>query len=89
MLSYVTIRLLLTLQNTKIKMQNLLFESMCRGQNEILITTFTFLHREDNIVGKVENAGYQHFLLLSQRFSVGLFLRCAKVRDNVLPNDNF
>ena len=44
-----------------------------------------FLHdRVENIVGKGENAGFQHFLLLLQcftMFSKGIFLRVIKSED--------
>ena len=38
------------------------------------------LGRVENIVGKGENAGYQHFLLFPQRFQKGFFSRSLKVR---------
>ena len=37
-------------------------------------------HRIENIVGKEENAGYQHFLLFPQCFQKGFFLQCVKSR---------
>ena len=40
--------------------------------------------REENIVGKGENAGYQHFLLFPQCFSKAFFCRGVKNRDCVL-----
>ena len=36
------------------------------------------LGRVENIVGKGENAGYQHFLLLPQSFQNVSFSRCGK-----------
>ena len=36
------------------------------------------LHRIENIVGKEENAGYQHFLLFPQCFQKGFFIQCVK-----------
>ena len=42
--------------------------------------------RVENIVGKGENAGYQHFLLFSQIFSKGLFPRVVKSHDCVERN---
>ena len=41
------------------------------------------LGRVESIVGKGENAGFQHFLLFPQMFSKGLFLRVIKSRDCV------
>ena len=37
--------------------------------------------RVENIVGKGENAGYQHFLLFPTMFSKGFFLGVVKSRD--------
>ena len=37
------------------------------------------LGRDENIVGKEENAGYQHFLLFSQRFQNASFSKLLKV----------
>ena len=37
------------------------------------------LGREENIVGKRENADYQHFLLFPQRFQKASFSRSLKV----------
>ena len=42
-------------------------ESICRQQNVTQNLKFV-LGREENIVGKGENPGYQHFLLFSQCF---------------------
>ena len=42
------------------------------------------MERVENIVGKGENAGYQHFLLLAQCFSKTFFLRVVKSRDCVV-----
>ena len=44
------------------------------------------LERLENIVGKGENAGYQHFLLFAQPFSKGLSLRVLKSQDCVVKN---
>ena len=41
------------------------------------------LGRVENIVGKGENAGYQHFLLFSTMFSKGFFPWVVKSRDCV------
>ena len=38
-----------------------------------------FLNREEKIVGKGENAGYQHFLLFSQFFQKATFPGAFKV----------
>ena len=40
--------------------------------------------RVENIVGKGENGGYQHFLLFPTMFSKGLFFRVVKRRDCVV-----
>ena len=40
--------------------------------------------REENIVGKGENAGYQHFLLFPQCFQKGFFQGGVKSRDCVV-----
>ena len=39
--------------------------------------------RVDNIVGKGENAGYQHFLLFPQYFQKVLYLKLVKCKDCV------
>ena len=39
------------------------------------------LGRVQNIVGKGENAGYQHFLLFPTMFSKGAYSRVIKIRD--------
>ena len=41
-------------------------------------------HRIENIVGKEENAGYQHFLLFPQCFQKAFFLQCVKSRHCVV-----
>ena len=45
------------------------------------MTIYVF-DREENIVGKGENPGYQYFLLFPM-FSNGIFLRVVKSRDCV------
>ena len=47
------------------------------------------LDRTENIVGKAENAGFQHFLLFPQYFLKGFFLRVVKSLDNVVELINF
>ena len=42
------------------------------------------LVRVENIVGKGENAGYQHFLLCFQMFSKGFYFNVVKSRDCVV-----
>ena len=42
--------------------------------------------RIDNIVGKGENAGHQHFLVFPQCFQKGFFLRVVKTRDFVVKS---
>ena len=44
------------------------------------------LGRVENIVGKGENVGYQHFLLFPQYFSKGFFRRVVKSRDCVVKS---
>ena len=45
------------------------------------------LERVDNVVGKGENAGYQHFLLFLQFFQIkGLFFKVVKSRDCVVKS---
>ena len=41
-----------------------------------------YLRREENIVGKGENAGYQHFLLFPM-FSIAFFCTARKTRDSL------
>ena len=48
------------------------------------------LSREENIVGKGENAGYQHFLLFPQCFQKASFRLCGKgLRDTVVIQHPF
>ena len=42
--------------------------------------------RVENIVGKGENAGYQHFLLFPQCFQKAFLLRVVKSRDCVVKS---
>ena len=42
--------------------------------------------RVENIVGKGENAGYQHFLLFPQYFQKASFSRVVKSRDCVVKS---
>ena len=61
-----------------LKMHNLLpkqqnfdlnqIESICRRQFTVARMMISILDRAENIVGKGENAGYQHFLLFPQFF---------------------
>ena len=44
------------------------------------------LGRVENILGKGENAGYQHFLLFPKMFSKASFLRVVKSRDCVVKS---
>ena len=44
------------------------------------------LRRVENIVGKGENAGYQHFLLFPTMFAEGSFFRIVKSRDCVVKS---
>ena len=42
--------------------------------------------RVENIVGKGENAGYQHFLLFPTMFSKGFLYRVIKICDCVVKS---
>ena len=42
----------------------------------------------ENIVGKGENAGYQHLLLFPTMFSKGLFFGVVKSLDYVLKSEH-
>ena len=53
-------------------------KSTCRGQNKCHLKFA--LRRVENIVGKGQNAGYQHFLLFSQFFQKATFLSSLKIR---------
>ena len=44
------------------------------------------LGRVENIMGKGENTGYQHFLLFPQCFSKGFLYRVVKSRDCVVKS---
>ena len=46
------------------------------------------LNRVENIVGKEENAGYQHFPLFPQCFQKGFFLGVVKSRDCVVKRES-
>ena len=61
-----------------------------RQQNKFHFKKLIFvLEREENIVGKGGNAGYQHFLLFPQCFQKGFFPRVVKSRDCVVKSFNF
>ena len=47
------------------------------------------LDRVENIVGKAENAGYQHFLLFPQCFQKLSFSESLKGRDCVVKSKQF
>ena len=51
--------------------------------------TLVFGRRVENIARKGENAGYQHFLLFTEMFSKGCFLRVITSRVNVLKMDKY
>ena len=44
--------------------------------------------REENIVGKGENAGHQNFLLFPTMFPKGFFLRVVNSRDYVVKSSS-
>ena len=53
-------------------------ESICRGQNKCVSKQEFCFGRIENIVGKLENAGYQHFLLFPTMFSLKLLSQCRQ-----------
>ena len=63
-------------------------ESNCRRQNKFDWKVEFVLGRVKNIVGKEENAGYQHFLLLPQFFSKSFLCRVVKSRDCVVKSES-
>ena len=58
------------------------------ADNKIILTQKLefMLGREENIVRKGENAGYQHFLLFSKIFSKSFFSRGVKSQDFVVKS---
>ena len=50
------------------------------GKSNVTKNIKVVFHSIENIVGKEENAGYQHFLLFPTMFSKGFFLQCVKSR---------
>ena len=54
-------------------------EGICRQQNKCKLKTESFGGWAENIAGKEENAGYQHFLLLPQCFQMASFSGSLKV----------
>ena len=46
-------------------------------------------HTKENIMGKGENAGNQHFLLFPQCFQKVFFLRVVETRDCVVTGNEF
>ena len=55
-------------------------ERICRQQNNVNQILKFDMGRVENIVGKGENAGYQHFLLFPQCFQKASFSGSLKVR---------
>ena len=55
------------------------------ADNKINVTQkFEYVYwKVENIVGKGENAGYQHFILFTTMFWKGFFLRVVKSWDRV------
>ena len=43
----------------------------------------------ENIVGKEENAGFQHFLFFPKIFSKGIFFRVVRGRDSMVQSKPF
>ena len=57
------------------------------GNNfKVAIRMISIFDRVENIVGKGENASYQHFLLFPQCFPKASFLGVVKIRDCVLES---
>ena len=55
-------------------------ESNCRRQKKKVLEKIIFVFdRVENIVGKGQNAGYQHFLLFPQCFQKAFYSRLLKV----------
>ena len=48
--------------------------------------TISLFDKVENTVGKGENAGYQHFLLVLQCFSKPFFFRAIKSKDCVVKS---
>ena len=67
-----------SLTNSKILDQSKLKAFADDKLNLIQMAKFV-LHKTENIVGKEENAGYQHFLLFPQCFQKALSSRSLKV----------
>ena len=64
-------------------------ESICRRKKNVIEKLKFVLERVENIVGKRENAVYQHFLLFPTMFSKGFFFKVFKSRDYVEKNKCF
>ena len=54
--------------------------SICRRQYHVANMLISLFDRVENIVGKGENTGYQHFLLFPQCFQNASFSRLLKIR---------
>ena len=59
-------------------------QSICRWQNKCNLKAEIFLGWVENIAGKGENAGYQHFPPFPTMFSKGFFFRVVKSWDCVV-----
>ena len=60
-------------------------QSKILSSGNVLLKNMKFVFgRVENIVGKGENAEYQHFLLFPQMFSKAFFSRGVKSRDCVV-----
>ena len=55
-----------------------LFKLKAFADEKLNVTLKVVFHRMENIVGKEENAGYQHFLLFPQCFQKVFILQCVK-----------
>ena len=62
------------------------FKAFAVDKSPVAKIMISRLDRIENIVGKGENAGYQHFLLFSQCFQKGLFLRVVERWDCVVKS---
>ena len=56
------------------------FKAFANDNFSVAKLIISVLYREENIVGKGENAGYQHFLLFTQCFQKASFSASLKVR---------
>ena len=70
-----------TLRHLNFSFSNLASSTTFITQTQVLPTLIIYVF--ENIVGKEENAGYQHFLIFLQCFQTMSLLRMVKTRDCV------